>query len=191
MNIIWHGGSTIELKGKKYRAFLNPVKDDQLKETQVVVYDHTDEKHKDVEEGLMINWPGEYDMSGFSCKGVEFEGKDKSTIAYTFHRQAGNITWLGELAEYPNEAFIEALGEVHVLIIPVGGKDVLNAKDAFKLVEELEPMVVIPICYGGDRDGLQPFIKEMDVKLPESQKSFSFKKSALSQEQMELVILED
>lgn len=190
MDISWRGGSTISLKRGKNTALLNPGKKPELKDVKVTVYDHTDEKHKVLEESLLVNWPGEFDASGFSFRGIESHGEKGTSIAYTFHVPEGNVAWMAEMSEYPSEEFIEALGEVHVLLVPVGGKDVLDAKNAFRLVEALEPMVVIPICFGDKREDLKPFLKEMDVKHPEAQKSFSFKRSALSADKMELVILE-
>lgn len=189
MQIVWHGGASIELMNKKSKALLNPDSKADMKDVQVVVYDKTDDKRVKPEEALMVDWPGEYDSSRFSFVGVENQDKNIENIAYTFHFPEGNVAWMGEMSEYPSKQFIETLGEVHVLLVPVGGGDVLKAKEAFKLVEELEPMVVIPICYGDKRDGLGPFLKEMDVKHPEAQKSFAFKKSSLSADNMELVIL--
>jgi L-ascorbate metabolism protein UlaG (beta-lactamase superfamily) len=189
MQISWHGGSTVELSHKKAKAILNPDAKMDLKNFQVVLYDKTDEKHEKGSADLMVDWPGEYDVSGFIFQAVESHVK-KPVIAYTFFSPQGNVSWLGEMNEYPSDEFIEELGEVHVLIVPVGGKDVLNAKDAYRLVEALEPLVVIPICYGEDREGLSAFLKEMDVKMPEPKKSYEFKKTELSAENMELVLLE-
>ncbi|MGE3278510.1 MAG: MBL fold metallo-hydrolase [Candidatus Altimarinota bacterium] len=190
MQISWNGGSTVELNMKKSKALLNPAPKAKLEDYQVIVYDRSDEKHAEMEGDLMVDWPGEYDVSGFSFQGYETRGKKDPVIAYTFFSAQGNVTWLGEMSEYPSDEFIEALGEVHVLLVPVGGKDVLNAKDAYRLVEALEPLVVIPICYGDDRDGLSEFLKEMDVKMPEAKKSFEFKKTELSEGNMELVLLQ-
>lgn len=191
MDIIWKGGSSVELKKKASTALLNPDKKANLKGANVVVYSSTDAKHQGKEEGIMVDWPGEYDVSGFSFLGVEHHGKKKSQIAYRFQFQAGNVVWFSEFDEYPEDKLIEALGEVHVLIIPVGGGDVFDAKTAFKLVEELEPMVVIPICYGGDREDLTKFLKEMDVKRPDPVKSYTLKRSALDTGKMELVLLKE
>lgn len=190
MQIRWQGGSTVELTHKKSRVILNPGSKVDLKGYQVIAYDLTDEKHTKPEGALMVDWPGEYDVGGFIFRGFESFAKKDSVIAYTFFSSLGNITWLGEMAEYPSDEFIEELGEVHVLIIPVGGKDVLSGKDAYRLVEALEPLVVIPMCYGEDREGLSSFLKEMDVKMPTPQKSYEFKKTELSEENMELVLLE-
>lgn len=190
MQIIWHGGSTIELKEKKERVLLNPEKDISLKDVQAVIMDRTQEKPRSLTGSMDIDWPGEFDTATFAFRGVESFSKKGSTIAYAFQSPDGNIAWMGDMSEYPSEDFIESLGEVHVLLVPVGDKDVLSAKDAFRLVEALEPLVVIPISYGGKREGLAPFLKEMDVKMPTAQKSYDFKRSALHSENMELVILE-
>lgn len=191
MNIIWHGGSTIELAEKKTKAILNPGSKANLNNYQLLVYDRTDDKREKTEGAITIDWPGEYDASGFMMRGLDSHGEKKSNIIYIFHSKDGNVAWMGEMAEYPSDEVIESLGEVHVLILPVGGKDVLTAKDAYRLVEALEPLIVIPICFGGDRDGLSAFLKEFDVKMPEVKKSYEFKKSALGgEEAMELVVLD-
>lgn len=174
---------------KKKSLFLNPQKA-QLKDPSVAVFDRTDPK-QDVPEGShLMNWPGEFDVSGFSFRSIENHEKKGSVIASVFHTPDGDVAWLGEMKEYPSESFLEELGEVHVLMVPVGDKDVLSAKDAYRLVEAIEPLVVIPICYGDGREGLSAFLKEMDVKMPEAVKYFEPKKSALSEEQMDLVILQ-
>lgn len=191
MHISWHGGSTISLHTKKHKAVVNATDKKHLKDAQLVLYGYTDDKNMAPEEGLMVDWPGEYDTAGFVFKGIEYHGKKGTRIVYSFQSPAGNVAWLGAMAEYPDKEFIEKLGEVHVLVLPVGGKDVLNGKDAFRLVEALEPIAVIPICYGGDHDSLKDFLKEMDVKLPEAEKKFELKKSLFGEESMDLVILEE
>ncbi len=190
MKITWHGGSTIGLETKKHRAVLNPIDKTQSEKVQLVVHSLTDKKHITPEEALMVDWPGEYDTSGFAFKGIEVHGKESSSLIYSFQSEGGNIAWMGDLADYPDDEAIKALGEVHVLIVPVGANDVLNAKDAFKLVEKVEPTTVIPVCYGDEREGLTAFLKEMDVKHPEAKKNFECKKSLLGGDQMDLVILD-
>ncbi len=192
MDITWLGGSSFQLKDEQSICLLNPDKKADLSKAHVVIYDTTDASHLDKESGLMVDWPGEYDVSGFAFRGFENKGKKGAGVtAYTFHSAAGNLAWMGEMSEYPSDDFLETLGEIHVLILPIGGNDVLSAKDAFKLVEALEPMTVIPMCYGGDRDDVKAFLKEMDVKMPTAEKKFTMKRNALANEsQMDFVILE-
>jgi len=189
MKVKWLGDSTVEISSKKGKVILNPGKQ-KLDGYEVVVYGETSDKNTAPDGALMVDWPGEYDTAGFSFKGVEVQGKDEGHIVYVFHSTDGNVGWMGAMSEYPSDKDIEAMGEIHVLVLPVGGGDVLKAKEAFKLVEALEPNVVIPICHGDKRESLASFIKEMDVKMPEPAKDFSYKKSSLTGDQLELVILE-
>ncbi|GEM_PF-6694851 len=191
MTISWHGGSSFELTHKKMSILLNGEPKADLGNVKAVIFDRTAENQTAPEGILLVNWPGEYDRAGFVFRGVESADKDGHCIAYVFHTKEGEVAWLGEMKQYPSEEFIEELGEVHVLIVPVGGKDVLNAKDAYRLVEAIEPLVVIPMCYGDKREGLSAFLKEMDVKMPEAKKSFEVKRGMGAEEQqMELVVLE-
>lgn len=190
MTILWHNGSTVEIMHHKKKAILNPSSKIDLKDFQIAAYDRTEGDHASIEGTLTFDWPGEYDASGFLIKSVESHEKKGGKIAYVFSSPSGNVAWMGELSEYPSDHFIEELGEVHVLIVPVGDKDVLNAENAYRLVEAVEPLYVIPICYGEKREGLSAFLKEMDVKMPQTVKSFEPKKTDMSEEKMELVILE-
>ena len=190
MKISWKGDSTIQLKEKKSTAILNPSPHEDLSGYSLVIYDRTQDSLSPHDDQMTIDWPGEYDVAEFAFKGLECQQGKQPITAYVFSGQHGNIAWMGEMQEYPDKEFIERLGDIHVLIVPVGDGDVMNAKNAFKLVEALEPMVVIPICHGGKREGLQKFFKEMDVKPPEPQKDYEFKRSDLSGDNLELVLLE-
>lgn len=189
MKIAWRGGSTIELKSGADIALLNSKDGKFEKNLKTLVYDRTQNKLPEIEDVISVDWPGEYDVADFAFKGVDVHGDEESTIAYVFHSTDGNVAWMGEMNTYPSEKIIEKLGDVHVLILPVGGGDVLKPKEAFRLVEALEPAVVIPMCYGDKRDGLEVFLKEMDVKRPEEKKSYDYKRSALAGDNMELVLL--
>jgi hypothetical protein len=64
---------------------------------------------------------------------------------------------------------IESLGEIDILILPVGGNTVLSASQAAKVVNEIEPKIVIPSHYKMndliiDVDAVDKFIKEMGGK---------------------------
>jgi L-ascorbate metabolism protein UlaG (beta-lactamase superfamily) len=59
------------------------------------------------------------------------------------------IVHLGDLGHELTRAQVKAIGEVDVLMIPVGGIYTLNGQDAKKVVEQLQPKrFVIPMHYG-------------------------------------------
>ena len=66
------------------------------------------------------------------------------------------ICHLGDLNIVPTQAQVEeALGEVDVLLIPVGGGESLNASQASEVVSLLEPHIVIPMHYHVPDSALQ------------------------------------
>jgi L-ascorbate metabolism protein UlaG (beta-lactamase superfamily) len=78
--------------------------------------------------------------------------------------------------------------------LPVGGNTVLSASAASKVVNEVEPKIVIPSHYKMkdlilDLDSLEKFVKEMGGKKEEMEK-LVIKKKDLQEEGTKLVILE-
>lgn len=59
------------------------------------------------------------------------------------------VVHLGDLGHLLNRSQLRKIGEVDVLLIPVGGVYTINGLDAQKVVEQLKPKrVVIPMHYG-------------------------------------------
>jgi L-ascorbate metabolism protein UlaG (beta-lactamase superfamily) len=92
------------------------------------------------------------------------------------------------------ESELEELGEIDILILPVGGNTVMSASAASKAVNEIEPKIVIPSHYKMpgliiDVDDLNKFIKEMGGKKEEMEK-LTIKKKDLPEEGTKVVVLE-
>ena len=90
---------------------------------------------------------------------------------------------------------MEELGEIDILILPVGGNTVLSASAASKIVNEIEPKIVIPSHYKipgliFDLDAIEKFIKEMGGKKEEMEKLTVKKKELAEDEGTKVVILE-
>jgi L-ascorbate metabolism protein UlaG (beta-lactamase superfamily) len=77
-----------------------------------------------------------------------------------------NVLHLGDLGHVLSDEQVEEIGNVDVLLLPVGGVTTINAAMAAEVIRKLEPRVVIPMHYKTpktDRD-LEPvenFLKEM------------------------------
>jgi L-ascorbate metabolism protein UlaG (beta-lactamase superfamily) len=52
------------------------------------------------------------------------------------------------LGHQPSEELINSIGEVDVLMIPVGGTFTINSDEAIKVINSINPKVVIPMHYG-------------------------------------------
>ncbi len=144
---------------------------------------------------FLISNPGEYEVGGiFAYCFPVGEGEDRKII-YRLEIEEISIAHLSNLDRNLSDSELDDLENVDVLLIPVGGGDVLDAKKASTLIKEIEPRIVIPMYYKikglkKDLDPVDKFIKEMGVKDSAPVPKLTIKKKDLPQEETEVVILE-
>ena len=122
-------------------------------------------------EPFVISGPGEYEKEGVTVQGFltkseyglpKGQGQAMNTV-YAVKLEGMTLVHLGAISEgtLPLEAR-EAIDEVDILFVPVGGDGVLDAAEASKLATFLEPKVVIPMHWSGmgSDKALDTFIKE-------------------------------
>jgi L-ascorbate metabolism protein UlaG (beta-lactamase superfamily) len=142
-----------------------------------------------------ITGPGEFEIGGVFITGVQTDGeaaakKSKEPLRntlYVFDYDGLTVAHLGDLKQVPSQPEIEALGTVHVALVPVGGGGGLNAAKAAEVVSLLEPSIVIPMHYSTpdvklSLDSLNKFLKEMGLGKQESQPSLKITRSSLPEE---------
>lgn len=120
---------------------------------------------------FVVSGPGEYEKGGITIQG--FLTKSEYALAkgaasavntiYSVKLEGMTLVFLGALSEttMPADAK-EAIDEIDVLFIPVGGDGVLDAAEASKLATFLEPKIIIPMHWSGmgHEKALETFIKE-------------------------------
>jgi L-ascorbate metabolism protein UlaG (beta-lactamase superfamily) len=102
------------------------------------------------------------------------------------------VCHLGDLGHAIDEAELEALGDIDVLLVPVSGPEVnLNAAMAADVVHQFEPKVVVPMSFDPEKkDGMyKRFLQEMGVKEVQAVPKLSVTRSNLPQE-LQVVVLE-
>jgi L-ascorbate metabolism protein UlaG (beta-lactamase superfamily) len=146
-------------------------------------------------EHFDITDPGEYDVKGVTITGVPLKQGNKYITVFLIESEDIRTLNLSHIAEFNlKEDELESLGDIDILILPVGGNSVLSASAASKAVNEVEPKIVIPSHYKMkdlilDLDSLEKFVKEMGGKKEEMEK-LTVKKKELQEEGTKLVILE-
>ena len=151
-----------------------------------------------------ITGPGEYEVKGVFIKGLASESgyglKSGETplvnTIYTVSLENMNLCFLGALnnAELKNET-VEALDDIDVLFVPIGGEGVLDAAKAYKLAVSLEPKLIIPMHYvtpGADvgaANALKTFLKEAGENTAPVAK-LTLKKKDLEGKEADVVVLE-
>ncbi len=102
---------------------------------------------------LVIDQPGEYEVSGVSIYGIAARAHtdtedQKSATMYKLVFDDTNVLVVGHIYPELTDSQLEAIGMVDVMFIPVGGNGyTLDAVGALKLIKKIEPKVIIPTHY--------------------------------------------
>jgi L-ascorbate metabolism protein UlaG (beta-lactamase superfamily) len=142
---------------------------------------------------------GEYEIGGVFITGVQTDGSSKKAAEaprntlYVFDYDGLNIAHLGDLRQLPTQSEVEALGSVHVALVPVGGGGGLNAAKAAEVISMIEPNIVIPMHYAHTAskvqlDPLAKFLKEMGLTSHETLPSIKVTRSSLPSETKVVVL---
>lgn len=182
MDITWYGHSCFRITERNHISVVtDPFSENiglpvpKLK-ADVVTISHDEPGHNNTEavKGVshVLTGPGEYEIGGVFITAIELHQIDgqiaKWNIAFRFEYDNVTVLHLGDLAHVPDQSTIENFGEVHVLLLPVGGGMGLRASQAAEVVGLVEPAYIIPMHYGmpGVKVNLEPvdkFLKAMGV----------------------------
>jgi len=138
----------------------------------------------------LISGPGEYEISGILIVGIATfhdgeKGRNRGkNTAYLMQVDEVSVCHLGDLGHVLTVEQVEELGNVDVLLLPVGGVSTINAPVATEVVRQLGPKVVIPMHYKTEvlKRELEPvdkFLKEIGVKQANPQPKLSISRSSL------------
>lgn len=147
----------------------------------------------------ILSGPGEYEIGGVFVTAVQTDGlrkkKEESTrnTLYVFDYDGLTVAHLGDIKQVPAQTEIEAMGNVNIVMIPVGGGGGLNAAKAAEIISLLEPNIIIPMHYKTKDvtvplDSLDKFIKEMGLQPIEPVPSLKISKSSLPMESKVIVL---
>jgi L-ascorbate metabolism protein UlaG (beta-lactamase superfamily) len=132
---------------------------------------------------IKINLPGEYEVGGVFVEAIDNLGE---TI-YSIQAEGLNITYLGALKKTLTAEAIDTLENTDVLLIPTGDLGTIDLKTASKLIQKIDPKVVIPIFIQNEAE----FLKSEGESAPRREKVYKFSASQLpNEEEREVIILE-
>lgn len=154
-------------------------------------------------EYFLVDDPGEYDVKGVTITGIPLKQDDspkeggvpRYVTAHLIESEDIRILNLTHIREFNmKQDDLEGLGEIDILILPVGGNSVMTAKDASKVVNEIEPKIVIPSHYTTTGlslpyEKVNDFIKEMGGK-SQTMEKLIIKKKDLTPDTIQIITLE-
>lgn len=169
----------------------------------LVLVSHQHEDHNNIgdanPEAFIIKNPGEYEKQGISVHGIQSfhdktQGKERGlNTIYVIKAEDMTLCHLGDLGDKLTDEQVEQIGDVDILMIPVGGVYTINYKEAVEVIRQIEPKIIMPMHYKlpglkFDLDSVDKFTKELGLT-PEKVDKFKIAKKNLPTEEMKLIIL--
>ena len=214
MDIVYLGHSSFKLKGKKATVITDPFdpvyvglkypKNDA--DIVTVSHNHNDHNKADLIDNvkMVINGAGEYEIMGVSIIGIETDhdasgGEERGkNIVFILEVDGLRIAHFGDLGHKLSEKLMEQMGDIDVLMIPVGGEYTIGHKQAVDIAKEFESPYVLPMHYKmpgmneevfGRLSGVDEFLKELGYEVERSDK-LNIKKELVNHDQRKTVVLE-
>ena len=214
MDIFYLGHSSFRLKGKNASIIIDPFDSKEVglkyssNEADIVSVSHEHKDHNAVDvvkgEPKVISGPGEYEIKGISILGFSSfhdskkgEERGKNTI-YVFEIDGIKVCHLGDLGHKLSDSLIESLGDIDVLMIPVGGIYTIGPTEAVEIVRDIEPSFILPMHYYvdgiekgtfGKLEPVENFLKEVNLTV-EKMPKLAVKKEEVNLEVQKVILLE-
>jgi len=215
MTIIWHGQSLFELtssrgKNNQVNIVIDPFSQEvglrlPKLEADIVLSTHEHYDHNNVKavggNYFLIEGPGEYEIREIFIQGIpafhdDSQGKERGGMTiFTIEAEELRLCHLGDLGQKeltPDQ--LEKIGEIDILMIPVGGNYTISGKEAVKIMSQIEPKIIIPMHYALPKlkvklEGVEKFLKTMGIKKIEPANKLTIKKKELAEEEAKIIVL--
>ena len=183
MNITWHGDCFFQVAVQKEKNdnvniaidYHPRFKSSRIKADILLLTEKEEFLNNDLDGCFIVSSPGEYEVKGVFVRGIP----QKNGKSFYFIEAEGiTLCHLGKFNEKElSSEQQEAINNVDILIVPVGGGSSLDAKGALQIISQIEPRIVIPMNYktknrGGIEtlktkeklEGVEEFLKVMGIK---------------------------
>jgi L-ascorbate metabolism protein UlaG (beta-lactamase superfamily) len=199
MEINWLGHSCFRIRGSQATIITDPYSPDLgyslgKPKARIVTVSHQHPGHSYAQgvggDPKLVSGPGEYEISDILIIGIatfhdtEHGAQRGKNTVYLMEIDEVSLCHLGDLGHMLSAEQIEELGNVDILLAPVGGVSTIDAPIAAELARRLEPKVVIPMHYqtealSRELEPVERFLKEMGGEQVTPQPKVSFNRSNL------------
>lgn len=205
MFITWLGQSCFKIQSRDTTIVTDPVekqsglKTPRLSRVNIITLSSPKGDFSKLKTGsFVIDGPGEYEIKEIFIQGIPVgqNQEGKPITVYWMEIEGMSLGHLGPLNTLLSDEELEKLEGLDILLVPVGGQGVLNAKKASQIISQIETKIVIPMYYRvpnlkAKLDSEDPFCKEMGVKSSEKVDRLRIQKKDLPQEEMKIIVLQN
>lgn len=166
MDLTWLGHACFRARGREGIVLTDPPDPKSGRAipktaADLVTISHDDPKHASLRsvggEPVVLRGPGEYEVQEILVTGIgTFRDEESGVLrgrntVYAIRLDDLVICHLGGLGHALPAADLERIGDVDVVLVPIGGGDIdLTAARAAEVIHQLEPKVVVPMSYDPD-----------------------------------------
>jgi len=199
VDISWIGHSCFTIKGSRSTLITDPYSPDlgyslgqPAASTVTVSHQHPGHSYVEGVGGTprVVSMPGEYEIGGVMILGIaafhdEERGKTRGrNTIFLLEIDEITVCHLGDLGHVLAAGQVEEIGDVDVLLLPVGGVSTINATVAAEVVRQIQPKIVVPMHYktpaiNRELEPVEKFLKELGITEVNTQPGLSLNKSNL------------
>ncbi len=213
MEVKWYGHAAFLLQGEGIKIITDPyepgayggisygpIKDEA--DIVTVSHDHSDHNYVAGLPGSpqVVKGAGQHQVKGIVFKGIAtYHDRSKGSergpnTIFTFTLDGIRVCHLGDLGHTLSEQEVKEIGEVDLLLIPVGGFYTIDPKEATTVMEQIKPHRVIPMHFKTPKcnfpiEGVEAFLAGKKEVRRVGGSTVSFKAAEIK-EGFEIVVLE-
>jgi L-ascorbate metabolism protein UlaG (beta-lactamase superfamily) len=213
MEVKWLGHAAFLIKGEGLRIVTDPYRSGAYdgisygpieEEVDVVTISHDHDDHNwtgDLKgKPIIVKGPGLHEAKGKTFKGIAtfhdpHGGSQRGpNTVFCFELEGIKVCHLGDLGHVLEEKQVKEIGEVDLLLLPVGGFYTIDPREATQVMEQLKPKKVIPMHFKTPKCGfpiaeVEAFLKgKSNVRRLDSS-SVNFVKEDFKEGETEIVVL--
>lgn len=206
MEIKYYGGNCIKISSKKSSIVVDDVTSltgkSIVTDKDIAVITDTRIVTTSNKAHFIVDGPGEYEIADVSIRGIAARShidpeKTTNTTMYRIIIDDVRIALVGHIYPDIDENQLEEFGTIDILCIPVGGNGyTLDGIGAHKIIQKIEPKVIIPTHYSDKnlnyevpQSDLDSVLKALAIEPSETLETLKIKNSEFG-EGTRLVVLE-
>lgn len=202
MHISWLGSTGIKIQTKPQNdditVLIDPYKSPSGQSPRsltahIALFTHGEDETVTLSgDPYTLSHPGECEIKGVLLTAVPTEQEEKMILR--IDSESMSVAHLGLNNKIPSNDALESLGNVDILCIAVGGGEGYDPETAIKVINLIEPRVVIPLAFQSENDPqalpVEKFLKEMGAPASTPEKKVILKKKDLPLEDTQVIVLE-
>ena len=163
LNITWHGHACFELSTNEYNIVFDPYERGYISglklpklSADMVISSHRHRDHYAPDAVALTGNEPDITLVQIPCFHDDAGGKLRgNNLVSVVETEGLRVCHMGDIGHMLSAEQLAALGEVDVLMIPVGGYYTVDAKTAKMLCDAIKPKTVIPMHYRNGGKGIK------------------------------------